>query len=263
MQRFIIVLPFLLFFSLFSFSIYAAPVSPQPPMISIIIDDLGNDHVTDAEVDALPGPVVASVIPHTEDSVWTATTAHQNGKEVIAHIPMQPLEPHYLGEGGLKMGMTQQQFDETLEGDLKTVPYAAGINNHMGSLLTGRAQQMDWVMQALKPTGLFFIDSRTVGRSVAKKEAELDGIPTISRDVFLDNVATTEAVTEQFDELIDIARHHGMAVAIGHPNAATIKVLQEEIPELQKEGIELVPVSELIKDREYARQLIHPFSYKS
>ena len=43
-----------------------------------------------------------------------------------------------------------------------------------------------------------------------------------------------------------IARERGSAVAIGHPYPETLEVLEETLPALAGEGIELVPLSRLI-----------------
>ncbi len=231
----------------------------QPAYISIIIDDMGNNHRADAKVINLPGDVVCSVMPDTKDAVWSATEGHLDGKQVIGHIPMQPLKYHHLGPTGLKVNMSKQYFDEVLEQDISDIPYIEGINNHMGSLLTQQPRQMNWVMHVIKPDDLFYIDSLTINKSVAGKVADIEGIPSIRRNVFLDDNPTVPAVAKQFNLLIRIARKYGMAVAIGHPYPATIQFLQQELPKLQQQNIELVPVSELVADREAVRNLTQPF----
>jgi polysaccharide deacetylase 2 family uncharacterized protein YibQ len=228
---------------LLSFSAIAAN---QPPKIAIIIDDLGNWYGQGERVVHLPGPVACSILPYTPFSVLFANQAHALGKEIILHTPMQAIEPHDLGFGGLSLDESKAKFVQTLTNDLQALPYISGINNHMGSRLTESSRAMDWVMQTIKPRGLFFIDSRTIGDSVAEDEAEKDGIPTAGRDVFLDDVRTPEAVRERFNELLSIAKHYGSAIAIGHPYAVTLNLLEEELPELAKEGYQIVPVSQLL-----------------
>ena len=48
-------------------------------------------------------------------------------------------------------------------------------------------------------------------------------------------------------KLIARARSQGTAIGIGHPYPATLAVLAEEIPRLAAQGIQLVPVSELVE----------------
>lgn len=229
---------------LIPFSSFAAVDSP--PKIAIIIDDLGNLRGEGLRVVELPGPVVCSILPYTPFSVLLADAAHSAHKEIILHTPMQALFPHRLGAGGLWIDDDRASFVTTLTADLHAVPYIQGINNHMGSLLTQSPRDMDWVMQTIKPYNLFFIDSKTSGRSVAERVAKLDDVPTAGRDVFLDDVRTPEAVQAQFNLLLAMAKLHGSAIAIGHPYAVTLDFLQQELPQLAKQGVVLVPVSQLL-----------------
>ena len=61
----------------------------------------------------------------------------------------------------------------------------------------------------------------------------------VSRRVFLDDVATEDAIRAQLDELVRRARQEGDAVAIGHPYPVTLVVLEKELPELAKRGVRL------------------------
>jgi polysaccharide deacetylase 2 family uncharacterized protein YibQ len=226
--------------------------NPTPPLIGIIIDDMGNHARLDDAVVNLPGAVTCSVIPYTFDSILIANKAHAANKEIIAHIPMQALEGQSLGRGGLTTALSQQQFAATLMNDIAAVPYAEGLNNHMGSLLTQQPKQMDWLMQTIQPTGLFYIDSRTTPKTVAEKIANNDNVQVLRRDVFLDDDPTPAAVAAQFARLLIIAREQGLAVAIGHPYPVTINYLQQELPLLSQQGVELVPLSQLVGDKHYA-----------
>ena len=75
------------------------------------------------------------------------------------------------------------------------------------------------------------------------------GVTAIKRDVFLDAEPTLEAVEYQFERLKRIASERGVAVGIGHPYEVTLSFLEEALPELEREGFELVPVSSLTELR--------------
>ena len=49
---------------------------------------------------------------------------------------------------------------------------AIGMNNHMGSAATADPQLMTYLMTALQEKHLFFLDSRTIGKSVAGKNSK-------------------------------------------------------------------------------------------
>ena len=228
------------------FGLSVAAESAEPPRVAIIIDDMGNALADGRKAIDLPGAVTYAFLPHTPFARQLAEQAHRMNKEIMLHLPMQSRVGGRPGPGVLTLHMTERKFRETLEANLESVPHVTGINNHMGSLLTQHPGAMDWLMEALKDyRGLYFIDSRTSLRTVAQQVAEEHGVAHGRRDVFLDNIRTPEAIRVQLRRLIRKARSCGMAVGIGHPNKQTIRVLQEELPRLRKQGIRLVRASEL------------------
>lgn len=228
-----------------------APLSPafQRPAISLIIDDVGYNLQEGMQAVDLPGPVTIAFLPHTPYAVQLACRAHRLGKQVMLHLPMAAEHPHPLGPGGLTLAMNKIAFLRTVRADLAAIPYVAGVNNHMGSLLTQYPRQMRWLMHELMYRGgrLFFVDSRTSSKTVAQHVAMDNGIDNTRRNVFLDNVLQPKAIRRQFLALILYARRHGTALGIGHPHPATLQTLALLLPRLAAAGIRLVPVSELIR----------------
>jgi polysaccharide deacetylase 2 family uncharacterized protein YibQ len=149
--------------------------------------------------------------------------------------------------GSITLDTTRQGLADTFANALATVPFAVGINGHRGSLLTQHPGHMSWLMEEiLMAGGLYFVDSYTTHRSVALRMAAEKGVPAIKRDVFLDSDPAPEMVAREFERLKYLARQRGLAVAIGHPYPETLAFLERAIPGLVEEGIELVPLSELI-----------------
>jgi polysaccharide deacetylase 2 family uncharacterized protein YibQ len=183
----------------------------------IIIDDMGHNLRRGKDALALPGKLNFAVIPYTPFGKQLAESAHRSGKEVMLHAPMSTIEHLPLGTGGLTPKLSRQEFQDTISAALATVPLVRGINNHMGSDLTQRREQMAWLMQDLRWQDLYFVDSRTSGKSVAATVATEFDVPNLSRHVFLDNEPTPEAIDARFTELLAVVNKHGLAVAIGHP----------------------------------------------
>ncbi len=151
------------------------------------------------------------------------------------------------GPGVVLRSQSELEIADTLERDLATVPGATGINNHMGSAATADPRVMRAVVAVLARHGLFFVDSRTTGSTVARDAAEAAQVPSASRRVFLDDVATEEAVGRSFDELVRRAKEEGSALAIGHPHPATLAVLERELPRLGERGVRLVRVRDVAR----------------
>jgi polysaccharide deacetylase 2 family uncharacterized protein YibQ len=216
--------------------------------IAIIIDDLGYQLEAGERAIRLPGPVAYAVLPETPRGRLLAESAHQSGKEVLLHLPLQAVENSSPPEpGSITMDMSREAVAAALARALDSVPYAIGVNGHRGSLLTRHPGHMRWLMEGLvERGGLFFVDSFTTHASVALQVAGEMQIAAIKRDVFLDHDVDTAAIAAEFERLKRLARLRGVAVAIGHPYPATLAFLEAELPKLAAQGFELVTISSVI-----------------
>lgn len=217
--------------------------------VAIIIDDIGYRY-TDKDAVNLPGQLSFAVLPHTPHGKKLAKQAHADNKEVIIHMPMQSARGRTLGPGALTYKMSESAFREKLDRAFEEIPFAIGMNNHMGSYLTSLYQPMAWTMRYLKERDLFFIDSLTTPLSKASRIANHFGVPSRKRHVFLDNVQDEEYISKQFDQLIRDAKRFKSVVAIGHPYPATVRALNKLLPTLKDHNIELVPVSQLLPNNQ-------------
>lgn len=221
-------------------------VAAAAPRIAIILDDFGYSPAQDRRALALPFAITCSVIPEAPHAIAMAGLAQRVGKQVLIHLPMATLDHRPLDPGGLHSNATQADITATVQAARAKLPMAVGLNNHMGSYLTRQHDPMTWLMQSLAREGLFFIDSLTSGGSVAMQAAREQGVPTRERDVFLDDEQDLAYINGQFNQLLDIARKRGSAIAIGHPYPATLDYLGRVLPLLGQAGIQLVPVSQLL-----------------
>ena len=222
----------------------------ERPAIAIIIDDLGNNLEAGKRVINSDWPIACSILPARTFSKEIAELAHLEGKEVLVHMPMQAKDKRNFGQGELTVNMTNRDFTLTVNTNIDSVPYARGVNNHMGSLLTQFEDYMDLFMQTLanRDEYLYFIDSRTTASTVARAIANEYHIPNLERDVFLDSVVNDrEHVRKQLKRLVQTANVQGYALAIGHPYETTLSVLNQELPNLHQKNIKLVHVSKLIE----------------
>lgn len=234
--------------SLYVFSCLLLPVHAQslPPQVAIIIDDIGYQKV-DPDIIRLPYALTVAVMPFTPNGHEMTALARQHGKEIMLHMPMEAVaQNHLLGKGALRRQMSKQQVQQALLQALDSVPQAIGVNNHMGSLYTSLPEQMDWVMQVVAERRLYFIDSKTTGKSVVTTATQKHAVKSRSRDVFLDNDKSYKALDRQFNQLIHIAKLHGHAIAIGHPYPETYRYLKKNLPRLTQQGIKVVPASALL-----------------
>ena len=227
----------------------AAQPSQQHPHMAIILDDWGASGVHVDEALAVGRPLTLAIIPHLRSSQQVAEEAHTHGLGVMLHMPMQPKNRRASEPHAIQTTMADGDIRQLLDSALASIPYVEGVNNHQGSAATSDLRVMTTVLSHLKSKGLFFIDSKVIAASVGLEAAKKTGIRFASRDVFIDNVATVAAVKEQIQKAITVARTHGEAVVIGHDKSPTLEALREMVPEIEKNGIKLVLVKDIVTVR--------------
>jgi len=216
--------------------------------VAIIIDDVGYGGFLTEKLLNLPFPVALSILPHLNHSTDIAREAHRLGYEVMLHLPMESIRPEEnRGEGIIYVDMSKKTISRLIEKSLDSVPYAVGVNNHMGSRVCQNPEVVEVILTRLKKHNLYFIDSLVIASSKAYQIAQKMAIPSHYRRVFLDNQNDPDYIRGQLEELKDKAISEGEAIGIGHCRRNTLDVLTEAVPEIEKEGIEFVFASELVK----------------
>jgi len=219
----------------------------HPPVVAIVIDDIGYDRKIAAKLLDMDAPLTFSVLPFGPFSQEIAARARSKGHEIMLHLPMQPKEFPAVnpGPGALLSQMPADDFIGQLKADINRIPGLKGVNNHMGSAISTSSERMRQIFSILKKDGLYYIDSRTTAETVARPSAELLQLPFAERDIFIDHVETQRFIRKQLRKLIRRAQRQGYAVGIAHPHTVTCKVLAELLPELKK-SVTLVPASMVI-----------------
>lgn len=223
---------------------------PALPKISIVIDDLGNNSIIGKKIAQLPATLTLSILPHTPHAHTISALGMENGHEIIMHLPMEShTRPELLGKGALFSAMQQAEFEEMILKDAATIPNIIGFNNHMGSLLTQNTEKMNWLMGVALKQNWFFLDSKTSRTSIAQQTASNLGLPSVSRDIFLDHHTEKQHLEKilkrQLKRSLKIADQRGYVVIICHPYPQTYEFLLEQIPQLL-ENYHLVGISQLV-----------------
>ena len=219
------------------------PVAVEPVQLAIVIDDVGYDATELTPFLALPGPVTFAVIPGLSGSTRAAERIYQAGKQVIVHMPMEPLGGADPGPGAILTTDDDAEVHRRLAAAFATVPHAVGMNNHMGSRAVSDPRIMNAVMTYLAENDLLFLDSRTTADSVGFRMADLHDVSFAERSVFLDNETADQSVEAQLREGLAVAVGRGQALLIGHVHSpATARVLARYLPVLEAKGFQLTPL---------------------
>src|SRR3954451_20507749 len=216
--------------------------------IVLILDDVGFDHQPLTTAMAIDPNVNFAVLPNGKRSTEFASTLHARGFELLCHLPMEPegfprISP---GDGAVLTTMSDAEIATATRTNINAIRFARGVNNHMGSRATADRRVMTDVLGAL-PKGMYFIDSKTTGNSIAGALAHTMRVKTASRNVFLDDVQDVAAIRRQLVQLADTASSRGVSVGIGHMYPSTIQVLTEDAPKLRAEGFRFVRASSVVR----------------
>jgi len=217
----------------------ARPQRPEPepdlPRLALVIDDLGYmqpELVT--RLCSLPIPFSVAVLPYQEYTKDSAEIAHRLGKEVMLHLPMEPLG--YPGPGrdpgpnAILYNLPEAEVRQRVRMALDAIPFRVGVNNHMGSRITPDRTRMTWVLQEIKARKCFFVDSRTEKDSVAFDVAEELGIHAVQRKVFLDDDKSFAEEEKQWNRALKLAEKDGSVLIIGHIYPETVAALEKLVP---------------------------------
>ena len=229
---------------------YAARVPADAagkPKIVIIIDDMGNNSAMAQAFSQLPSPLTFAFLPYAPNLERQTGAMRAGGHELLVHLPMEPTGNETPGPHALLTSLSPEQVLETVDWNLNRFEGFVGVNNHMGSRFIKDRARMALVMGELQRRGLLFLDSRTVANSEGARLAQSLGMPWAGRDIFLDNEVNDAAILAQLMEVERIARSRGLAIAIGHPHDATLRVLEQWISTLEAKGFVLVPLSSVVE----------------
>ena len=214
--------------------------------IVLIIDDLGFDGQPLERVMALDPNVNCAILPNGTRAADFAQLLNARGFEILCHLPMEPVGGASPGRDAILTSMADDEIARLTRENIEAVPHARGVNNHMGSRATADRRVMQSVIEAI-PEGMYFIDSRTSGKSVAGTVARELDVRTATRLVFLDDVQKASFVRKQIAALAEAAEKRGIAVGIGHPHDVTVRALAAEMPKLRAQGFRFVRASAVVR----------------
>jgi polysaccharide deacetylase 2 family uncharacterized protein YibQ len=224
------------------------PAANGRPIITLVIDDMGVMHPGTDRIIALPGLLTLSWFPFAPRLTEQAAFGASRGHETMLHMPMQSFSSSTVqtGPDPLRIDLPPEVNLARLKTAIDSIPTAVGLNNHMGSVATRDVPLMDLVAKETKSRDMLFLDSLTISHSVALQQARLNNVPSVARDVFVDNSPLPALIDESLALIEKEARTRGRVVAIAHPRAHTLTALEAWVPTLESRGFVMWPLSAMV-----------------
>lgn len=231
-------------------------LAEEKPMLAIVIDDFGQARGGVKEMLSVDCTLTCAVMPGLDFSVQDAENAFKKGHEVILHMPMEAyvkLPDSWYGPKVIRNYDTPERAKEVLKECLAEIPHAVGVNIHIGSGVCLNKKLMTAIMEEVRDQGKYFLDSRTNEGSVCGEVAVATNTAFAERDFFLEvhGNANYDYAKKELLKSAKRALKQGVAIAIGHVGAeggiSTAQAIKDSIKEIEEMGVEIVPLSKVIK----------------
>lgn len=221
------------------------------PRLALLVDRFGFRNLAESEALMEMGrDLSVAVLPYTTGARDLADRCRSHGMEVLLNLPMEGLDYPRVdpGPGAVLVDLSPGEIRRRVQAALDEIGGAAGMHTFLGALAVEDRQVMRAVMEIAAARGVYFVDSAPSSYSVARETAAEVGVPSIRLSDNLDAPAAgAQAVRRNLEALASQARAGGVAVGLIHPYPGTVRALETLLPEWRRTGIELVPLSEIVR----------------
>ena len=194
------------------------------PKLAIIMDDISTNAQAN-ELKKLSIKVTPSIFPPEKEHPKTAELAKEFSVYMV-HLPLQALNYTNEKANTLRTGDSKEKISQRIKdikNDFKDVKY---INNHTGSGFTSDFKSTLALLDELKNSEIYFIDSLTTNKSTVLDASKKLGLKYAYRDVFLDNEQSVSKILKMINNAVAVAKKDGVAIAICHPYKSTFEALK-------------------------------------
>ena len=212
------------------------------PKLAIIMDDISTNAQA-SELKKLSIKVTPSIFPPEKQHPKTAELAKEFSVYMV-HLPLQALNYTNEKANTLHTGDSKEKISQHIKDikkDFKDVKY---INNHTGSGFTSDFKSTLALLDELKNSEIYFIDSLTTNKSTVLDASKKLGLKYAYRDVFLDNEQNVSKILKMINNAVAVAKKDGVAIAICHPYKSTFEALKIAQKDAFK-GVEVVYVDKI------------------
>ena len=218
--------------------------------LAIVITDF--IYHTDATANgffSFPEPLTLSMIGSRKMAVSSAEIAHENHKEIVLMLPMEPLSRPYmqLRDETIMLHYPHDKIKELINHSAERIPFYTGFSNLCGTRILDDSQIMKVIFSEIADKKGYFLIDQPQRRSMITAIARESGVPFRFVDITLDSTGSADAsVADSLKHAALIAQKKGSAVFCGRPTSQLLEAATKLLPYFQHNGIELVPASELV-----------------
>ena len=198
-----------------------------------------------------PLALTIAVLPGHPASGETARIACQSGKEVLLHLPMEPMNypRRDPGEGAVLLDHSAREIRRRVRGHLKEIGCARGVMSYMGSAAMRDRDLMHAALGEIKEDGLFFLDGSGSVHSVVLDTAGGLGVPCLLSVIPLEtDDGDSGLMAKRMEGAERVALQRGKALVVAKPTDKLLELLASRAGGYGPRGIALVKASDLLED---------------
>jgi hypothetical protein len=222
------------------------------PRLALVLFGFGDDADEARRFFDLPVPFAVAIAPGSRTSSAMFRAAREQGREVVLHVPLEPVNYPALnpGPGTLLVTMKPALATGTVRRWLDQAGPVAGVANHMGSLATQDMTLMGAVFRELQRRHLPFIHVQPAAGAVCRALAAEMGVIYDQPGAVLDLEArskSTKRLDQRWSEILEHARDRGHAMVWVRATPRTRDWLRRATTAKRLGGVDLAPLSGVIR----------------
>ena len=226
--------------------------APPPARLAIVLYGFGDDPDHAPGYFALPAPFAVAIVPGGPASARLFHAAHQRSREVVLHLPLEPINYPRInpGPGTLLVTMNEARLTGLLRRDFDQAGDVAAVANHMGSLATQDMAVMTAVYRELARREVPFLHVQPAAGAVCKPLASSLGVVYEEPDVVLDSSdrpGATRRLDEEWKKTLKLATARGRLIVLMRARPELLSWLPRVTAAKRLGGVDLVPLSALIR----------------
>lgn len=220
--------------------------------MAIIVYGFGDDLELATSFVKLAAPFAVALPAGTRDGARLFKAAREQGREVVLHLPLEPINYPQVdpGPGTILVTMKPQDITRTVRRYLDQSGPVAAVANHMGSLATQDMTVMAAIFRELHRQRIPFLHVSPAAGAVCKALSSDLGVAYAEPDAVVEYEAraTAPAVLEQrWKSLLEDARNRGQFVVLMRATPATRKFLPAALDPKRLKGVSIVPLASLLR----------------
>lgn len=203
-------------------------------------------------VQRLPPAVTLAFAPYGNSLARWMQQARKRGFELLVQVPMEPFDypANSPGEHTLRVEAAAEEQLSDLHWAMSRVSNYVGVMNFLGGRFMADRAALKPVFDDLAQRGLLFVDDGTVRNSAAPASAAAAALPHARAGIQLDSIRTRKEIAARLEELAAEAKRTGLAIGVANAFPESIEMIAAFAEGAGAKGIEITPVSAIVKDPE-------------